>query len=86
VWFGEDLPQTALAEAVAASEGCDVALVVGTSGLVEPAASLPGIALAAGVYVAEINPEPTPLSASVHHRERGPAGTILPRLLRRVFG
>jgi NAD-dependent deacetylase len=86
VWFGEALPRAALAEAVAAAEACDVALVVGTSGIVEPAASLPAIAVAAGAYVAEINPEPTPLSPSVHHRERGPAGTVLPALLRRVFG
>ncbi|HEV8191422.1 MAG TPA: Sir2 family NAD-dependent protein deacetylase [Ktedonobacterales bacterium] len=41
VWFGEALPRTALLRASAAATSCDVCLVVGTSGIVYPAAGLP---------------------------------------------
>ena len=41
VWFGEGLPPEALATAIAAARTCDVFLCVGTSTVVEPAASLP---------------------------------------------
>ena len=81
VWFGEMLPPDAIGTAVAAARGCDVFLSVGTSGLVEPAASLPFAALEAGATVIEVNPEPTPLTrrASVAIAER--AGIALPRLV-----
>jgi NAD-dependent deacetylase len=39
---------------------CDVFLVIGTSGLVQPAASLAGEAAHRGAYTVEINLEPTP--------------------------
>lgn len=64
VWFGERLPEGALSEAHAAFRDAEVALVVGTSGVVEPAASLGFLALRGGAQVIEINPEPTPLSAA----------------------
>jgi len=62
VWFGERLSEAVLAWATAAFRGADVALIVGTSGVVEPAASLGFLALRGGAHVVEINPEPTPLS------------------------
>jgi NAD-dependent deacetylase len=62
VWFGEALPTRALEEAIDAFGRAEAALVVGTSGLVEPAASLGRLAARQGAYVVEINPEPTPLS------------------------
>ena len=64
VWFGERLPSAALDKAVAAFAICQLALVVGTSGVVEPAASLARLALDRGAVVVELNPEVTPLSAS----------------------
>lgn len=63
VWFGEALPQKALHSAADAFSRADVALVVGTSSVVEPAASLAGLTLSRGATVVEINPERTPLSA-----------------------
>lgn len=63
VWFGERLSEVVLERAAAAFSGADVALIIGTSGVVEPAASLGFLALGSGALVAEINPEPTPLSA-----------------------
>lgn len=62
VWFGETLPPAALERAWAAFEEAEVALVLGTSGVVEPAASLGRVAKWAGATVIEINPDETPLT------------------------
>ena len=62
VWFGEYLPEDALDAAQKAFAYCDVALIIGTSGVVEPAASLGRFAAHAGAYLIEINPEETPLT------------------------
>ncbi|HEX4943637.1 MAG TPA: NAD-dependent deacylase [Usitatibacteraceae bacterium] len=80
VWFGEGLPPDALAAAVAAARTCDVFLCVGTSTVVEPAASLPVIAMEAGARVIEVNPQPTPLTLRASVSLRGAAGEILPLL------
>ncbi len=81
VWFGEALPAEALRQAFDAAESCDVFLVVGTSAVVQPAASLPMIARRQGAYVAEVNLEPTALTSIAHESHHGKAGEILPRLL-----
>ncbi len=80
VWFGESLPEAALARAVEAAAACDLMLSVGTSALVYPAAGLIELALAAGAILIEINPEPTPMSAAAHLRLAAPAAAALPRL------
>jgi NAD-dependent protein deacetylase/lipoamidase len=85
VWFGELLPAEALSAAFDAAAGCDLFLSVGTSGLVEPAASLPFRALEAHAPVVEINPNPTPLSALATFVLPGPAGEVLPALLKAVW-
>jgi NAD-dependent deacetylase len=82
VWFGELLPVEALNAALAAATGCDLFLSVGTSGLVEPAASLPFLALSAHVPVVEVNPNSTPLSALATVVLPGPAGEVLPALVK----
>jgi NAD-dependent deacetylase len=51
---------------VRAFSEADVALVIGTSAEVEPAASLGRIAYASGAYLVELNPEPTPLTPLAH--------------------
>lgn len=66
VWFGELLPEGAWERAERAFAEADVALVVGTSAEVEPAASLGRIAYASGAYLVEVNPEPTPLTLLAH--------------------
>ena len=78
VWFGESLPKDALAEAETLARACDVALVVGTSGMVYPAAALPEIAKRSGATVIEINPDQTPLSAlaDVHLRMTASEGLL----------
>jgi NAD-dependent deacetylase len=62
VWFGEQLPRLILESAWLAFESCDLALVIGTSSVVEPAASLGRIAKEKGACLIEVNPDVTPLS------------------------
>ena len=85
VWFGEALPPQALQAAREAASTCDLFLAVGTSGIVEPAASLPYAALRSGAVVVEINPEATPLTADVPYALHGPAGVVLPALLQAAW-
>jgi NAD-dependent deacetylase len=84
VWFGEMLPADVLAHAYARAEQCEICLVVGTSGIVYPAAGLPGVAARAGALLVEVNPEETPLSAGCELILRGPAAELLPAFLREV--
>ena len=81
VWFGEPLPAAAIERADAAAAGCDVMLVVGTSGVVWPAAGLAGRARAAGAFVAIVNPAPSEIDAQAHLILRGPAAELLPGIL-----
>ncbi|MCG6116872.1 MAG: NAD-dependent protein deacylase [Aquimonas sp.] len=80
VWFGESPPARALRAAIGAAQVADLVLVVGTSGLVYPAAGLPAAA-PASVPRYEINPEPSALSAAMDGLWRAQAGVALPRLV-----
>lgn len=80
VLFGEMLPQQAMDDALDAVRSADVALVIGTSNIVQPAASLPIAASAAGAKVIEINPNVTPLSEDADVYIQGTARDILPEL------
>jgi len=81
VLFGENLQEKKLRDAQEASAGCEIFFSVGTSSIVEPAASLPYLAKANGSYVIEINPEETPLSEHADECLRGPTGKLLPALV-----
>jgi len=81
VWFGEPLPEGIMKEAEHAAGGAEVFLVIGTSAVVYPAASLIPYAKQAGAKVIEINPEPTAATSIVDCALQGPAGEILPQLL-----
>jgi NAD-dependent deacetylase len=83
VWFGESLPLEVLDAAWAAAARCRLMLVVGTSALVQPAASLPLVALRNGARLVEVNPAETPLSAHAHEILRGPAAAVLPEWWRK---
>lgn len=78
VWFGEALPWDAFEAAEQSMTEADLVLVIGTSGIVQPAASLPLAALGLGVPVVEINPEATEFSAYADYTVRLPSGTALP--------
>ncbi len=81
VWFGESLPADVFDNAVRASESADLMMVIGTSGVVQPAASLATLAKRSGAYLVEINPESTPLSLEMDAVICASAGEAVPELL-----
>jgi NAD-dependent deacetylase len=81
VWFGEPLPQAILERAFQRAATAELCLVVGTSALVHPAASVPLATLRAGGELLEVNPESTPLTPHARWSLRGAAGRLLPALL-----
>jgi NAD-dependent deacetylase len=85
VLFGERLPAGAFDTALDALLAADLCLVVGTSGIVQPAGALPDIARGHGVPVVEINPNDTALSWGVDHVWRETAGRALPALVAAVL-
>lgn len=84
VWFGEALPERALAITGVALDRCDLFLSIGTSATVQPAASFIEIARHNGARTVEINRDPTPNTGGVDIALQGPSGKILPDLLERV--
>lgn len=85
VWFGETLPDGAFGAAIAALQGADVVVVVGSSGLVQPAASLPFLGRDAGAKVIEINPAATELSKTADVYLPATAAVALPEMLSNVM-
>lgn len=81
VWFGEMLNPDILYAAKAAAGNCDVMMVVGTSAVVQPAASLATWAKSNGAMVIEVNPDATPLSDSADICFTHAAGAVLPRIV-----
>ena len=86
VWFGEGLPPDALSAAHQLSAACDVMLIVGTSGIVYPAAAMPAIAGEAGATLIDVNPEEDALAHACDVFLRGPGGVVLPALVAAVRG
>lgn len=81
VWFGEALDASTLDNALEAARRCDVFLSIGTSSVVEPAASLPILARQGGAVLIEINPTSTPLTPVCEYSLRGTAAELLPALI-----
>jgi NAD-dependent deacetylase len=84
VWFGESLPRTEWEAAERAARLCDVFFCIGTSGLVEPAASLVHFAREGGAITVQINTESTGLEDRLTYDLRGSAAVVLPELVSRV--
>jgi len=80
VMFGEPIPPDVLDTCQEQALLCDCMLLVGTSGVVYPAAALPGIARSRGAALVEVNPYDTELSPLCDVRLRGPSGDILPKV------
>jgi NAD-dependent deacetylase len=85
VWFGEILPPEALHMATTAAKHCDVFLSIGTSGIVEPAASLAYRALSRGATVVLINLDVINDSSRWLYKINGSAGQILPALVQATW-
>lgn len=82
VAFGEAVQD--LQESIEAATRCRVMLVLGTSGVVYPAASLPGYAREAGATIIEINPQKSALTHLADYFLEGPTGELLPRLAEEI--
>jgi NAD-dependent deacetylase len=85
VWFGEPLPYKSLIKARAYAESSELCFVIGTSGVVQPAASIPLISKENGALVIEINREKTVLSEYLDYSIFGDASVILPELYDRLL-
>lgn len=73
--FGQPMPEQAMADAQAATNECDLFIVIGSSLVVYPAAGFPEYAKRRGATLVIVNREPTPLDAMadlVLHAEIGP--------------
>lgn len=81
VWFGEMLPVGVLDAAQEAARACGLMLVVGTAGVVYPAAGLAHVAGRAGAKIVILNTDSTELDDVAHVVLRGKAAELLPVLL-----
>lgn len=81
VWFGESLASEDLQKSFDALRNCEVLLIIGTSGVVYPAASFGPIAKDNGAFVAELNLDPTPNSNLVDVAFQGHAKDLVPQLI-----
>ncbi len=85
VWFGEMLPQAELQAAVDAAGTCQIFFSIGTSSVVQPAASLALMAKQRGAVLVEINPEATPLTTLADYFLQGKSGEVLPQMVKEVW-
>jgi NAD-dependent deacetylase len=81
VWFGESLDAKDLSRCDAALRACDLLIVIGTSGVVHPAAGFASLAKEVGALVIEINLESTQHSELVDLSLQGRAKDLVPLLL-----
>jgi NAD-dependent deacetylase len=81
VWFGESLPPQEWQAAQIAARRADLFFCVGTSAIVQPAASLTDLAVDAGAVTVQVNPNATGIERHVSFALRGEAGSVLPSLL-----
>lgn len=84
VWFGEAMPEEEWSVAEHRMHETDLVVIVGTSGIVYPAASLPVIAHRRGVPILEISPKETDLSRIATYSWRATAAVALPELVKRL--
>ena len=82
VWFGEPLPAVPFDRATRLAQTAEVFVVVGTSGLVEPAASLVRLARRWGAAVIVIDPHASASTCEATHWLEGSAADVLTALLR----
>jgi NAD-dependent deacetylase len=81
--FGQAMPHDVMVRAQVAAETCDLMIAVGSSLVVEPAASIPRVARQAGARLIIVNRDPTPLDGIADAVVHGEIGVVLPELVRR---
>jgi NAD-dependent deacetylase len=86
VMFGQRLDPEVFARAELAARQCDLFLAIGSTLTVEPAASLCGLAAAAGAALVIVNADPTPYDSLAAEVVREPIGTAVPRIAGQLLG
>jgi len=86
VLFGEKLNQEVFFRAVELARSSDLMLILGTSGVVYPAALIPNYARKAGAKIIEINPEESSVSDLAEVKIRSTSAAALPSILAAVRG
>jgi len=82
VFFGEGIPFETMIRANEEAERCKVMLIIGTSGVVYPAAEIPHTSKSGGAIIVEINPEETTFTSSItDYFLKGSASAVLPNIL-----
>ncbi len=84
VWFGEPLPEQEWRQALQLAREARVLLVIGTSGVVYPAALIPTIAKENGAKIIEINIEKTPITSIADIHIEAPAGKAMQKILEKT--
>jgi NAD-dependent deacetylase len=85
VFFGEQIPVKAMLRANQEAESCKVMVIIGTSGVVYPAAEIPFIAASKGAVIVEVNVEQTSFTPSItNHFLQGGSSAIMPAILKEM--
>lgn len=82
VWFGEMLDPETIERAFKVAEKAEICFSIGTSSVVQPAASLPMMAKRSGATLVEVNPEETPITSMADYYFPAKSGEFLPQLLK----
>lgn len=81
--FGQPMPEVEMGEAAEFARNADVFLAIGSSLVVEPAASLPRLAASSGAMLVIINKTATPLDGGADLVIREPIGSVLSAIVAR---
>ena len=65
IFFGEGIPEEAYIKSIEAAQNADIMIIIGSTGEVTPASSIPQIAKQNGAKIVEINPERTMFTESI---------------------
>ena len=82
--FGQSMPEKETTEAIRRSEACDLFIVIGSSLVVQPAASMPVIAKEKDSGLVIINRDPTALDHLADIVIRDSAGVVMTNILQKV--
>jgi NAD-dependent deacetylase len=85
VWFGEGLPEREWRAACGAARQCELFFCVGTSSVVQPAASLTDLAIRVGAMTVQISPNATGYDNAVTVAIHGLAGIVLPKIVEETW-
>jgi len=86
IFFGEGIPSDAFQKSIEEAENAEIFLLIGTTGLIEPAASIPYKAKYNGAVIIEINPERTVFTEKITDIFlQGKAGEVMKQLGKHIF-